>query len=119
MCSSDLGDQVLGCVLGTRFAVPVILAVVAVLNLAVEVAVVIGGGDRLLELAVIDREVAHALVFPCRRVLGGRLSADCGHRVDVDPTHWRDEQHGGMTRSRPTRPSPLSGSISFMAIILV
>jgi hypothetical protein len=47
--------------------------------------------DRDLRLAVIDREgVAHALVFPCRRVLGGWLKADTKARIDVDPTHWQE-----------------------------
>jgi hypothetical protein len=47
--------------------------------------------DRDLRLAVIDREgVAHALVFPCRRVLGGWLKGETNARIDVDPTHWQE-----------------------------
>jgi hypothetical protein len=46
--------------------------------------------DRDLLLAVIDQQGdAHALVFPCRRVLGGWLKAETKARIDVDPTHWR------------------------------
>ncbi len=45
--------------------------------------------DQDLELAVIDRDGPHALVFPCRRVLGGWLDAETGRRIQVRPTHWR------------------------------
>jgi hypothetical protein len=48
--------------------------------------------DRKLELAVIDADGPHALVFPCRRVDGGWANAESGARVDVVPTHWRDWQ---------------------------
>ena len=46
--------------------------------------------DRDLELAVIDAEGVHALVFPCRRVLRGWTKAGCSSSVNVHPTHWRD-----------------------------
>jgi hypothetical protein len=46
--------------------------------------------DRDLELAVVDRDGPHALVFPCRRILGGWLKVETKQRVDVHPTHWRD-----------------------------
>lgn len=47
--------------------------------------------DRDLCLAVIDqRGVAHALVFSCRRILGGWLKAETKARIDVDPTHWQE-----------------------------
>lgn len=47
--------------------------------------------DRDLRLAVIDQQgVAHALVFPSRRVLGGWLKAETKARIDVDPTHWQE-----------------------------
>lgn len=42
-----------------------------------------------LELAVIDRDGVHALVFPCRRGLTGWVKSEFGERVDVSPTHWR------------------------------
>jgi hypothetical protein len=45
--------------------------------------------DRELELAVIDRDGPHALVFPCRRVAGGWINAQSNDRIDVSPTHWR------------------------------
>jgi hypothetical protein len=45
--------------------------------------------DQDLELAVVDRGEAHALVFPCRRILGGWVKAASKERVDVTPTHWR------------------------------
>ena len=45
---------------------------------------------RDLELAVIDKDGPHALVFPCRRVLGGWIKADSKGQVDVRPSHWRE-----------------------------
>jgi hypothetical protein len=48
--------------------------------------------DRDLELAVIDHDGPHALVFPCRRVLDGWIKADDEVRVAVYPTHWRPWQ---------------------------
>jgi hypothetical protein len=47
--------------------------------------------DRNLELAVMGRdESVHALVFPCRRILGGWADAETKERVEVYPTHWRE-----------------------------
>jgi hypothetical protein len=46
--------------------------------------------DRDLELAVIDSQGRHPLVFSCRRVLDGWVNADTKARLDVQPTHWRD-----------------------------
>jgi hypothetical protein len=46
--------------------------------------------DRDLELAVIGYHGAHALAFPCRRILGGWVNAESKKRIDVRPTHWRD-----------------------------
>jgi len=46
--------------------------------------------DLDLELAVLDGEGAHSLIFPCRRVLSGWIKAETGERVDVRPTHWRE-----------------------------
>ena len=45
--------------------------------------------DSDLELAVINSDGIHALVFPCRRIFGGWLKAETTERVDVNPTHWR------------------------------
>jgi hypothetical protein len=42
--------------------------------------------DRDLELAVIDHDGPHALVFPCLRVLGGWTHAETGRQIDVRPT---------------------------------
>lgn len=42
-----------------------------------------------LELAVLDSKGVHAIVFPCRRILGGWTKADTKKRIDVEPTHWR------------------------------
>jgi hypothetical protein len=46
--------------------------------------------DRDLKLAVIDATGAHALVFPCRRILSGWMKAGTKQRIEIDPTHWRD-----------------------------
>jgi len=45
--------------------------------------------DRDLELAVIDEDGPHALVFPCRRILNGWMNAATKERLDIHPTHWR------------------------------
>jgi len=46
--------------------------------------------DRDLELAVLDRDGPHSLVFACRRILSGWINAESKQRIDVRPTHWRD-----------------------------
>ena len=46
--------------------------------------------DRDLELAVLDYDGAHALVFPCRRILNGWINPETNRPIDVHPTHWRD-----------------------------
>jgi hypothetical protein len=46
--------------------------------------------DYDLELAVIDWDGAHVLVFPCRRILGGWIDAETKERIDLRPTHWRE-----------------------------
>lgn len=45
--------------------------------------------DRDLELAIIDLTGTHALVFPCRRIVGGWAKSKSDDRVLVVPTHWR------------------------------
>jgi hypothetical protein len=52
--------------------------------------------DRDIELAVIDGEGPHALVFPCRRIPGGWMNVLTQERMDVHPTHWRDWDAGGQ-----------------------
>jgi hypothetical protein len=54
--------------------------------------------DRDLELAVIDDDGPHALVFPCRRILNGWMKVDTKERLDVRPTHWREWQAGKASR---------------------
>jgi len=46
--------------------------------------------DRDLELAVIDADGPHVLVFPCRRILGGWIKSENRQRIEVRPTHWRE-----------------------------
>lgn len=45
--------------------------------------------DRDLEVAVIEGDSLHALVFACRRTLGGWIRAKTRERLTVNPTHWR------------------------------
>jgi hypothetical protein len=42
-----------------------------------------------IELAVIDRDGPHALVFSCRRTPDRWPEAETGKMVAVRPTHWR------------------------------
>jgi hypothetical protein len=46
--------------------------------------------DRDLELAVIDRDGPHVLMFPCRRIAGGWIKTETKERIDVHPSHWRE-----------------------------
>jgi hypothetical protein len=50
--------------------------------------------DCDLEVAVLDWEGAHALIFPCRRMLGGWFDAETKEQIDVEPTHWRSWGQG-------------------------
>jgi hypothetical protein len=45
--------------------------------------------DIDLELAVIDEDGCHALVFPCRRQDDGWVDPRDGRPVQVRPSHWR------------------------------
>jgi hypothetical protein len=45
---------------------------------------------RSIELAVIDANEVHTLVFPCRRAPSGWVNADSNAPVNVHPTHWRE-----------------------------
>jgi hypothetical protein len=62
--------------------------------------------DRDLELAVIDDDGPHALVFPCRRILNGWMKVETKERLDVRPTHWREWGDAKEGRSDPHRPNP-------------
>jgi len=55
--------------------------------------------DQDLELAVIDTDGPHSLVFPCRRILGGWMNAKTKERLDVRPTHWRTWDHHAVNGS--------------------
>jgi hypothetical protein len=46
--------------------------------------------NRDLELAIIDARGEHAILFPCRRVVGGWIKADTERRIKLFPTHWRE-----------------------------
>jgi hypothetical protein len=46
--------------------------------------------DRDLEIAVLDDDGAHALVFQWRRAYGGSVTSATNKPVDVRPTHWRE-----------------------------
>jgi hypothetical protein len=45
--------------------------------------------DRDLELAVIERDRVHPLVFACRRTASGWVKMPTRERVSISPTHWR------------------------------
>ncbi len=45
--------------------------------------------DRELELAVIESDHVHQLVFACHRTPAGWVKAQTKERVLVSPTHWR------------------------------
>jgi hypothetical protein len=45
--------------------------------------------NRDLELAVIEGDHVHQLVFACRRTPAGWIKAMTEERVTVSPTHWR------------------------------
>lgn len=45
--------------------------------------------DHDLEIAVIEREQVHTLVFACRRVRDGWIKVQTNEHVMVSPTHWR------------------------------
>jgi hypothetical protein len=59
--------------------------------------------DRDLELAVIDNDGLHALVFPCRRIPNGWMKVETKERLDVRPTHWREWQSANQDRSDPLK----------------
>ena len=48
--------------------------------------------DEDIELAVIDDEGPHALIFACRRLRTGWGKAGTQQMVAVHPTHWRKWQ---------------------------
>jgi len=56
--------------------------------------------DRDLQLAVIDYNGAHTLVFPCRRILRGWIDVKTNAPVVVYPTHWREWDDGVSPSSR-------------------
>jgi hypothetical protein len=50
--------------------------------------------DWDVELAVLEDQDIHALVFRCRRTRRGWINATTGQTIDVRPTHWREWQDG-------------------------
>jgi hypothetical protein len=54
-----------------------------------------------LELAVLDGDATHALVFPCCRAADGWIEARTGRRIDVVPTHWREWIELGRREPQP------------------
>jgi hypothetical protein len=46
--------------------------------------------ERRLELAVVDENGIHALVFACYRSEDGWIHAETKAKIDVHPTHWRE-----------------------------
>jgi hypothetical protein len=50
--------------------------------------------DRDLELAILDTDGPHALVFPCGRILHGWVESETRKVIEVRPTHWREWASG-------------------------
>jgi hypothetical protein len=48
--------------------------------------------NRDLELAVIEGDHVHPLVFACRRMADGWIKVSTGERIAISPTHWRPWQ---------------------------
>jgi hypothetical protein len=46
--------------------------------------------DRRVHLAVIDKDGARPLDFPCYRIEDYWIHAETKVRIDVHPTHWRE-----------------------------
>jgi len=46
--------------------------------------------DCDIEIAYINYDGEHALVFPCRRILNGWMKAETNERIVVQPSHWRE-----------------------------
>jgi hypothetical protein len=69
--------------------------------------------DRDLELAVIGGDGLHALVFPCRRILGGWMKVGSKERIDVRPTHWRKWREKSLSATvLPLTPSGRNASLA-------
>lgn len=45
--------------------------------------------ERALELAVIEGDRVHPLIFACRRTPSGWVKDTTRERVVIHPTHWR------------------------------
>jgi hypothetical protein len=61
--------------------------------------------DHELELAVIDDDGQHALVFPCRRVAEGWINAANNQSINVRPTHWRNGRAKRCSETLPADPT--------------
>jgi hypothetical protein len=59
-----------------------------------------------LELAVIDDDGRHALIFPCRRILNGWMNEETKERLDLRPTHWRQWEAAVSRPMRGHSPGP-------------
>jgi hypothetical protein len=51
--------------------------------------VMIAPSDSDLEVCVIEKGVAYALIFPCRRSGADWVDASTKKPIDIAPTHWR------------------------------
>jgi hypothetical protein len=73
--------------------------------------------DRDLELAVIDRDGPHALVFPCRRILSGWAKVETKHFYGtVNRTHKGDRLplpalHRDSVNFRLEHPAKITGRL--------
>jgi hypothetical protein len=51
--------------------------------------------DCDIELAVVEADRVHPLIFACRRTPSGWVKATTRERVSVSPTHWRPWRNEG------------------------
>jgi hypothetical protein len=59
-----------------------------------------------LELAVIKKDGAYTVAFPCRRVVGGWIAAETNKWIKVKPTHWRVWQAAWRSSPPSAEPRP-------------
>ena len=68
-------------------AVGVMARIYAMLTRWLPISIAPPGQD--LEVCVMDRGQAHALIFPCHKDGESWIDASTKKRIDIEPTHWR------------------------------
>jgi hypothetical protein len=68
--------------------------------------------NRDLELAVVEADHVHPLIFACRRTASGWVKAASRERVTVSPTHWRPwHREGRHSLADPTSGYAMTGRV--------